>query len=86
MCTHLLGHVHYYSQVNIKPYNSTNPEVHPELSTMIGEVNQLTASAAPVASNLTAAIQSAVANFLNTTPSYLNVSKILLISEFGVMK
>jgi hypothetical protein len=73
--------------VNIKPYNSTNPEVHPELFTVIGEVNQLTASTTPVASNLTAAIQSAVASFLNTTtPSYLKVSKIFLICSFGMMK
>ena len=85
MRPHVLGHVHYYLQVNIKPYNTTNPEVHPELSTMIGKVKNLTASAAPVSSNLTAAIQSAVANFLSTT-SYLKVSKIFLFCSFGMMK
>lgn len=75
-----------YIQVNINPYNSTNPEVHPELSTLIGKVKQLTPSAQPLASNLTAAIQSAVSNFLNTTTtSYLKVSKIFLISNFGLM-
>ena len=75
-----------YIQVNINPYNSTNPEVHPELSTLIGKVKQLTPSAQPLASNLTAAIQSAVSNFLNTTTtSYLKVSKIFLIFNFGLM-
>jgi len=51
---------------------------------VIGEVNQLTASTTPVASNLTAAIQSAVASFLNTTtPSYLKVIIVFTDGNFS---